>query len=425
MSRTSRSVLISSATAGMLAVSMGGCPFPAELQNFVSLLQTLANDPSAVTGAGAVTGPQGPAGAAGANGEDGATGPQGPQGLAGPQGPAGETGAPGAPGSEGPQGPAGPGADFITTTSATPPSGYEYTEISFLTPDAVNWKAQLPQSIYYHAAVTMNGLVYVTGGSTGSSDTNALRIYDPVADTWSAGASMSSTRIAHASAVAGGLLYVMGGNAPGVTATVERYDPSSNMWSIAPSLPAGRYLGMAASLNGSIYFMGGVDGSNQRSEVYKFDGASWSTVAAMPGARYGGTAVSDGVNLFVIGGSGDSPTQVWKYDPIADSWDANAAPALITARPNSAASITTDGRLVVVGGYAGGFSSTLTLVGYLEGAHWVDRLSLPLGLQNTAAVQSNGAILVIGGYNNGSGAQPHVFALQPGKWLYVHALMSN
>src|SRR5208282_4793977 len=65
------------------------------------------------------------------------------------------------------------------------------------------------------ASGEISGLIYVVGGCINSDCrigvTNALEIYDPVANTWSIGASMVTARYGAAAGVIGGKLYVSGG----------------------------------------------------------------------------------------------------------------------------------------------------------------------------------------------------------------------
>ncbi len=76
-------------------------------------------------------------------------------------------------------------------------------------------KASLPYPLTGHAAVVMNGKVYVTGGSraVGEQDAqNALLIYDPSTDSWSEGEALPARgRFLHQSCSTNSTLYVLGG----------------------------------------------------------------------------------------------------------------------------------------------------------------------------------------------------------------------
>ena len=90
----------------------------------------------------------------------------------------------------------------------------------------------MPEARYSHAAISMGGKIYVTGGFENDDFTNTVIVFDPQANTWTELASMGSARADHASAVIGGKLYVFGGytHSDGRTASVEAYDPISNTW---------------------------------------------------------------------------------------------------------------------------------------------------------------------------------------------------
>ena len=87
------------------------------------------------------------------------------------------------------------------------------------------------------AVGVINGRVYVAEGwlnSDSSSPTNALEIYDPAHDSWSSGASSTTSRGASATAVIGGKLYIAGGATAGnyvVFNNLEIFDPTTNTWS--------------------------------------------------------------------------------------------------------------------------------------------------------------------------------------------------
>src|SRR5262249_12590832 len=108
-------------------------------------------------------------------------------------------------------------------------------------------------SIYYYVCYTFTML-------------NTLEIYDPVTNTWTAGAPMPTARGNLAAAVVNGKIYAIGGSGTytdfqagtnvvatfDALATVEAYDPATDTWSSAPLGPGGTGLA-AAAVNGKIY----------------------------------------------------------------------------------------------------------------------------------------------------------------------------
>ena len=93
-----------------------------------------------------------------------------------------------------------------------------------------------------HAAISMGGKIYVTGGFRNGDFKNTVTVFDPQANTWTELASMGSTRGFHASAVIDDKLYVFGGyGADGLRmASVEAYDPISNTWAQVSDLTSAR-----------------------------------------------------------------------------------------------------------------------------------------------------------------------------------------
>ena len=98
----------------------------------------------------------------------------------------------------------------------------------------------------------MGGKIYVTGGETSNkySSVNSVYVYDPQADAWTQLASMGNARRCHASAAAGGKLYVFGGRDGDEddVSTAEVYDPASDSWAQVTSLTSARRFLAAAAL---------------------------------------------------------------------------------------------------------------------------------------------------------------------------------
>lgn len=137
--------------------------------------------------------------------------------------------------------------------------------------------APLPVGLTGHAAVLLDGKVYVLGGSLSPGEQDAqssLFIYDPAADAWSEGKSLPARgRFLHQMAVVSGALYVLGGIGikPGENGRMVRdmlteawlYTPQGG-WDRVADLP--RFCAAAptpapVSPAGKIYLLGGDDAS--------------------------------------------------------------------------------------------------------------------------------------------------------------------
>ena len=98
---------------------------------------------------------------------------------------------------------------------------------------------------YGLATLLPNGVVLVTGGWDSSlTDAGAFartELYNPVSNAWSAGATMTSSRVDHtATLLADGQVLVTGGVGSGELEDTESYDPQSDTWTSAPGMIVGR-----------------------------------------------------------------------------------------------------------------------------------------------------------------------------------------
>lgn len=121
--------------------------------------------------------------------------------------------------------------------------------------------------------------------------------------------------------------------------TLQEYDPLTNQWSFKTSLPStGRYGASCFIINDKAYFVGGNYGSatgpfSDETWEYNITNDTWSQKTAYPyGPLYYTIAFSSGNFGFVgLGGYKDNMgvyvfnDNLYKYDPVSDSWSAAAA----------------------------------------------------------------------------------------------------
>jgi hypothetical protein len=104
-------------------------------------------------------------------------------------------------------------------------------------------------------------VVLVAGGIDQNGFAPRTELYNPVANTWSAGGGLLTNRRAHtATLLASGKVLLAGGSSPGPSPTnsAELYDPSTNTSSAAGSLVTGRSDHTATLLsNGVTLVVGG------------------------------------------------------------------------------------------------------------------------------------------------------------------------
>jgi N-acetylneuraminic acid mutarotase len=242
-------------------------------------------------------------------------------------------------------------------------------------PLADKWtvKAKDPVLRSESSAGVINNKIYVAegwGGQFGSdsnSPTSALEIYDPVTDSWTAGASSLIARGLSATAVIDGKLYIAGGTAAQYVNfdNLEIYDSVTNTWSLGASLPAQLTSAAGVALNGKFYVLGGYVGPSAFNntitaavQIYDPVLNTWSMGTPLPAPRAnmvvgvikGKLCVASGTTAESIG---DPSVQI--YNPITDKWNAAADEPTPRAKPAAAV---VGNMLFVAGGNTDGGPST-------------------------------------------------------------------
>ena len=133
--------------------------------------------------------------------------------------------------------------------------------------------ASMPTARYFLAGLVAEGRIYAVGGmSVDDNDDlvihDAVEVYDPQTDTWSARAALPSPRALLTGAVHEGDLYVFGGAIPGLPVAVTtsyRYRPSEDVWDTRAAIPTWRFSLGGAELDGKLYAVAGVVGNDDGS----------------------------------------------------------------------------------------------------------------------------------------------------------------
>ena len=222
-----------------------------------------------------------------------------------------------------------------------------------------------------HAAVTMDGLLYLFGGF-GAGAAGKVQVYDPATDSWTLGSSMPWDAGGCVAAVVDGLIYVGGGVAPsgGTVGNFASYDPVLDSWTTLPVLPMAVHLAAAGSDGQRFLVMGGRTGSLGPQagvdEVQAFDPSTgtWASSSSgalaplpLPTSATGPAIFWDG-ELYVFGGADASSalTEVQVYDPSSDSWRAEAP---LQGPRQGACAVLFESRAFLIGGSDGPASSPL------------------------------------------------------------------
>ena len=92
-----------------------------------------------------------------------------------------------------------------------------------------------------HGLRSILKLITIPGGNDGASCLNTMERYDPVTDTWTCLAPMSTRRSTHDVAVIDGMLFAVGGNDGSSSLnSTEKYDPETNKWTPVVSMSTRR-----------------------------------------------------------------------------------------------------------------------------------------------------------------------------------------
>jgi N-acetylneuraminic acid mutarotase len=234
---------------------------------------------------------------------------------------------------------------------------------------AYPWTSRLagPTPREYAAAAVLDGKVYVAGGqltnttTTPGPATDLLEIYDPAANTWSAGPPMPTARMGLTLTAYNGKLYAIGGRTDGFTTsavgTVAEYNPGTGLWTARNSMPTPRFHAAAAPAStpyGDLIVVAG--GEFEVSVLDTVQGYNpitnaWVTLAPMPSARGRLALGSVGGRLYAVGGYAGTLAQwvgtVEEYDPQLGSW-ATKTP-MPTPRAHLALAVI-NGQLLAAGG---------------------------------------------------------------------------
>lgn len=258
-----------------------------------------------------------------------------------------------------------------------------------------------------HMAAVYNGKIYVFGGVTSSGTfTTSVEIYDPVANTWSAGTSMPVTMIDAVAKTVGSKIYLI----PTSGTPIRIYDPNLNSWSTGASMAFND-----PSADGDVWsdssgtYIVIVTPSTNMLKVYAYrpsDNSLWYGIDLTPYTdhRWGAVTIV-GNNLYVIGGYRQYLTSVvygntLRYDLSTGTWYQGVG-ALNAAR-YSAKAVTFNGEAVVLGG-EDVVKELRDVEAYSETTKtWRKLPSMLKARSHFAAVVMNGNIYVIGGTSGGN-----------------------
>lgn len=277
-------------------------------------------------------------------------------------------------------------------------------------------KARMPTARFGLAVGVANvkgkPILYAIGGTKdGVNGLNTVEAYDPTTNTWSTKTHMPTARSGLAVGIVNengqDILYAIGGS-DGFTplATVEAYDPITDSWTTKAPMSTPRYgLGVGV-ITDMIYAVGGVIGTNPPVEVYDHVGNTWTPFATSSGRELLGVGVVNDI-IYAVGGSTDGTNNLSTletYDPVTDSWTTETP--MPTPRGGLGVGVI-NGIFYAVGGQLGDIQPKDPAPRAFESYSpltnkWDSEPSMPTGRTLLAAGVINGTLYAVGGDDQGT-----------------------
>lgn len=299
------------------------------------------------------------------------------------------------------------------------------------TAQQITWtkKTSLPAKCSKCSAATVNGKIYVMGGSPASSGyfSKACYEYTPESDSWTRKADLPTGRINFAIAVVGNKIYVIGGDP--FSDKVDVYDPATDTWSEAPNMPTKRQHVNCAVADNKIYVIGGLEDVScpvfpnlcnydtstrisSKNEVFDPETGTWLELALMPNPRHGMQECVINSKIYVLGGMGDSASMwnslksVEAYNPATNTWETIGEMPI--ARDGFGYS-QQGNQIMITGGWCNTTSSSgLRSETYLfnpDSCSWIKSTDLPVKRGSFAFATIGKRFYLIGGENASSSSQ--------------------
>jgi N-acetylneuraminic acid mutarotase len=268
------------------------------------------------------------------------------------------------------------------------------------------WKtrASMPALRKMMGSVTVNGKIYVIGGSDGTTLRDETMVYDPATDSWEFASSIPTDRSRLTVNAVNGKIYAIGGDNLGELDTVEEYDPATDTWTTKTPMSTERSGLASGAVNGKIYAIGGKTNVPVMT-VEEYDPATntWATKTPMPTGRRGLAAAVVNGKIYAIGGlhGGGLSNDVEEYDPATDTWTSKAS--MPTARRDLTAAVV-NGKIYAIGGTDSWANNDVVEEYDPATDSWAIKTAMPTGREYLTASSANQKIYALGGQTGGGGA---------------------
>jgi hypothetical protein len=268
-----------------------------------------------------------------------------------------------------------------------------------------------------HSVTVLNNHTILVAGGHNAFSVRAMpsaELYDIKSGTFSFTGSMNSARLGHsATLLSNGKVLLSGGQNSDFSAIdlAEIYDPASGQFTPTASMHSAR-LGHSATVlkNGSVLIAGGSDdnGLLASAEVYDAQGAGSVAVGSMGTARQNATAtlLNDGTVLIAGGAaqagscSACATASAEIYNPSTRTFTAIAG--MHTARRGHSATLLSNGKVLIAGGFNDASSSVLASAELYDPATRTFSAAPSMNsarFQHAATTLASGKVLFAGGFN--------------------------
>jgi hypothetical protein len=249
-------------------------------------------------------------------------------------------------------------------------------------------------------------LVVVSGIGGLGRVLDRVQLYDPAGEAWREGPPLPAPRHHAAATSLDGHVYVMGGSASlrgspwEGTPDVWRLDADGRGWTALEPMPEPRWGHRVVALRGSLYVIGGHGPS---ASVLVYDPhQGWSARAPLPQPRHHLSVVGVGGEIWAIGGRADDGNlaRVDVFEPAANRW--REGPALPHATSGAAEGVI-DGRILIFGGedprlLGGGVIDRHWMLDTREATPaWRPAPDPPLAVHGADGAVMEGRMMIVGG----------------------------
>jgi hypothetical protein len=196
---------------------------------------------------------------------------------------------------------------------------------------------------------------------------------------------------------------------PCCSQSAELFDPVAITWSLAanPLVPRQQHTATLLPAVGKVLIVGGLIDSystiTSSAELYDPATDTWSPAASLSIGRrlHTATLLSDGKVLVTGGYNGTgAEASAELYDPITNTW--SSAGNLQTGRDGHAATLLPNGNVLVSGGHGGGYLASCELYDPVANTWTVADSMLVKRAEHTATLLQNGAVLAAAGGTQGA-----------------------